>query len=254
MVRPRRVGRRLPARVGPADQQGVDSVGDLQVPLQAAQGDENGPYRTLPGAQRKLAHAGGLEDAADRKAQGSPHPVAAAVQGVARHIGGLLQPQEHRAAGLGPQVSGGLRAEQDPTARPRAGTEVRIGLHALKSPESFIHSIDRNTGGAQPCLGLGQPALLNQEGAHGAELPGEIRMGGHLPGEGLPEENAGGNHPVGGAQPLQRQPPQASAHGISNQQRTGQDRHGHGHPDHHRQVGAPVVGQAASASGGWRTF
>ena len=52
-----------------------------------------------------------------------------------------------------------------------------------------------------------------------------------------------------GAQPLQGQPPQAAAHGISDQQRSGQHRHGHGHAGHHRQVGAPVVDQAASRQG-----
>ena len=52
-----------------------------------------------------------------------------------------------------------------------------------------------------------------------------------------------------GAQPLQGQLPQASAHGISDQQRSGQDRHRHGHAGHHRQVSAPVVGQTASGQG-----
>ena len=217
--------------------------------MQAAQGDEGGAHRPLPGAQRKLAHPRGLEDAADRKAQGSPHPVPAAVQGIARHVGRFLQPQENRAAGLGHQVPGRLRAEQDLAAGSKVGTEGPIELDTLKSPESFIHSIDGNAAGAAPGLGLGEPALLNQNGAHGAEGTGETRMGSHLPGQDLPEINGGGEHPMGCAQSLQGQPLEAAAHGISDQQRSGQDSHGYGNAGHHRQIGAPVMGQTASSQG-----
>ncbi len=55
---------------------------------------------------------------------------------------------------------------------------------------------------------------------------------------------------VGGAEPAERDLPQALAHRCADEQRAGQHRHGHGDAEHHQRVGGGVVAKAGAGEHG----
>ncbi len=217
-----------------------DPPGNLQVLLQTGQRHEDGAHLALLWPQRELADGGARQHPAHGDAHRAAQVFLARVQRLDRNRRRTLQPDQQRGAVTDGKL-GSQRGAQE--CVPVGRTAHR--LHLVEAPEAIVHAVDRHAADTLAAVLRGHETLRHHQRHERRESRRGGAVGGDILAQGLAEERGRHHGVVGPAQPIGDERPEAGPHGLADDERAGQHRHGGGHAQHHGQIGAPVVNQAA---------
>ena len=135
-------------------------------------------------------------------------------------------------------------SQADPALEPGGGGA------AVEGEEALVHAVDEHALGAAAVVGVARRSGEGEERRRGPEGIPEARLAFERGGEAVAK---GGRRLHGEGRPaetLESEAGEAAPHRLAHQQGAREGGHGGGHPQHHRHVGAPEVGEAAPAEGG----